>query len=365
MAAVPAALWLAGGPFDEGHLRLVSAVAAISGPAIQAVLRFEELQAENRRMQRELGLDHDMVGESPRMQEIYRVMARAAPTSATILITGESGTGKELVARAIHRNSPRARYAFVAINCAALTETLLESELFGHEKGAFTGAVAQKKGKIEMAEGGTLFLDELGEMPLTLQAKLLRVLQEREFERVGGTKTIKVDIRVVAATNRELDDEVKAGRFRQDLYYRLNVVTFRMPPLRERREDIPLLASFFVSRFSRQLGRRVDGISPEARGALLRYDWPGNVRELENAMERAVLLGSGSQILPEDCPEAVGDVMPAAESGDFHQAVIALKKRLIIEALDRSSGRITDAAKALGLHPNYLHRLMRNLELRG
>ena len=224
-------------------------------------------------------------------------MRRVAPTDATVLIEGESGTGKELVARAIHRNSRRAENAFVAINCAAIAENLLESELFGHEKGSFTGAFAQKKGKIELAEGGTLFFDEIGELRPELQAKLLRVLQEKEFERVGGTKAISLDARLIAATNKNLAQAVERGEFRKDLYYRLNVVTLAMPALRDRPEDIPLLAEHFLIKVSRKCKKRIDGFSDEARLCLQRYDWPGNVRELENAIERAVVLGSGELIL--------------------------------------------------------------------
>jgi Nif-specific regulatory protein len=302
------------------------------------------------------------------MREVYQLIARVAPTASTVLIRGESGTGKELAARAVHANSPRASKPFVAINCAALTETLLESELFGHEKGAFTGALAQKKGKLEVADGGTLFLDEVGEMSATLQAKLLRVLQEREFERVGGTRTLKADVRVVAATNRNLEESIRDGSFRQDLYYRLNVVSFEMPPLRERREDIPLLASYFVAKYSERFNRRVSGISTEARACLSNYDWPGNVRELENAVERAVVLGSTERILPEDLPETILEIeQPAGASPGvtkYHEAVKEAKKQLILKAIDAASGNLTEAAKLLGVHPNYLHRLIRNLNLR-
>ena len=283
-----------------------------------------------------------------------------------MLIRGESGTGKELVARAIHRNSSRANKPCVAINCAALAENLLESELFGHEKGAFTGAIAQKKGKLEIAEGGTVFLDEIGELAPLLQAKLLRVLQEREFERVGGTRTIKLDVRLMTATNRDLDEEVKKGRFREDLFYRLNVVSLRMPPLRERREDIPLLASYFASKYAQRSGRPVLGITPEARTCLTNYDWPGNVRELENAIERAVVLGSSELILPEDLPESVLDKAAPAEAGRaaFHDSVREMKKQLIINAVDQANGNYTEAARLLDLHPNYLHRLIRNLNIK-
>ncbi len=254
----------------------------------------------------------------------------------------------------------------MAINCAALAETLLESELFGHEKGAFTGAIAQKKGKLEVAEGGTVFLDEIGELAPSLQAKLLRVLQEREFERVGGTRTIKLDVRLIAATNRDLEEEVKKGRFREDLYYRLNVVSVRMPALRERREDISLLASYFAAKYGKRSGRTVVGISPRARACLLNYEWPGNVRELENAIERAVVLGSSDLILPEDLPETILErAAPAGAPAEaFHDAVRESKKQLIIGAVEQAMGNYTEAARLLGLHPNYLHRLIRNLNLK-
>src|SRR5262249_923142 len=254
------------------------------------------VERENSRLREELDLGHNMIGESQGMREVYQRIARVAPTGSTVLILGESGTGKELAARAIHQNSARADSPFVAINCAALTETLLESELFGHEKGAFTGAIAQKKGKLETAQGGTIFLDEIGEMPLLQQAKLLRVLQEREFERVGGARTLKADIRVIAATNRDLETAIKQGAFRQDLYDRLKVGRLRRPTLRERQADIPLLASYFVTRYAAKCNRQVRGLTPAARAALCAYDWPGNVRELENAIERAVVLGSDELI---------------------------------------------------------------------
>jgi Nif-specific regulatory protein len=352
--------------FDEGHLQFLVAVAANAATALDHALRLERLEQENRRLREEIRIEHNMVGESARMCEVYRFVAKVAPCEATVLIRGESGTGKELVARAIHDNGPRALKPFVAIHCAALTETLLESELFGHEKGAFTGAIAQKRGKIEMADGGTLFLDEVGEIPLSVQVKLLRVLQEREFERVGATRSLKVDVRFIAATNRDLEEAVRVGAFRQDLYYRLNVVAFTLPPLRERREDIPLLAAYFVSKFAARVRRRVAGLSPEARVLLERYDWPGNVRELENAVEHAVVLGATDMILPEDLPETV---LEAARPGDpaanrFHAAVVETKRRLILEAVEEAGGNLTEAARLLGLHPNYLHRLIRNMNLR-
>jgi two-component system, NtrC family, response regulator HydG len=252
-----------------------------------------------------LNLYAGMVGKSEAMREVHRFIAKVAPTDSTVLICGESGTGKGLVARAIHENSPRASQLFVTINCAALAEGLLESELFGHERGAFTGTVAMRKGKFEIADGGTLLLDEVGELNPALQAKLLRVLQHHEFERVGGTRPIRVDVRILAAGNRDLEAAVRSNIFRQDLFLRLNVIGFTVPPLREHREDIPALAAHFAKRFSEKLKRPPMEISAEARAALMRYDWPGNVRELENAIEMAVVLGSTGVILPEDLPETV------------------------------------------------------------
>jgi Nif-specific regulatory protein len=314
----------------------------------------------------DVNIEHNMVGESGSMQRIYHFISKVAPTDSTVLVTGESGTGKELAARAIHRNSGRANKPFVAVNCAALNESLLESELFGHEKGAFTGALAQKKGRLEIADAGTLFLDEIGDLSPALQVKLLRVLQEREFERVGGTQTLKVDIRLIAATNRNLEEAIEAGEFRQDLYYRLNVVSFEMPALRERREDIPLLASYFAEKYSVKCNRKLLGLSPEARARLNAYDWPGNVRELENAIERAVVLGTTELILPEDLPEALleNEATPAAATTSYHDAVAQTKKKIILNAMEKSKGSYTEAAKLLGVHPNYLHRLIRNLNLK-
>ena len=353
--------------FDEDHLQLLTAIGSIAAAALDNARRMESLEQENRRLQDEISVEHNMVGDSPRMRDVYQFIARVAPRDTTVMVYGESGTGKELVARAIHRTSSRANKPCVAINCAALAENLLESELFGHEKGAFTGAIAQKKGKLEIAEGGTVFLDEIGELAPLLQAKLLRVLQEREFERVGGTRTIKLDVRLVAATNRDLDEEVKKGRFREDLFYRLNVVSLRMPALRERRVDIPLLASYFAAKFSQRSNRPVLGVSPQARAYLANYDWPGNVRELENAIERAVVLGSSDMILPEDLPEALLEKAEAASGASltaFHDALREAKKQLILNAFEQAQGSYTEAAKLLGLHPNYLHRLIRNLNMK-
>ena len=352
--------------FDEAHLQLLTAIAGIAAIAFENARRFELLENENRRLQQEVKLDHQMVGESQSMREVYSLLSRVSPTSSTVLLLGESGTGKELAARAIHLNSPRANKPFVGINCATLTESLLESELFGHEKGAFTGAIAQKRGKLEVADGGTVFLDEVGELSPAIQAKLLRVLQTREFERVGGTRPIKVDVRTIAATNRDLEVAIKNGQFREDLYYRLNVVSIAMPPLRERREDIPLLAAFFVAEYSKKCKRRVTGISPEARRLLSAYDWPGNVRQLENAIERAVVLGATELIVPEDLPETIseGEAIVDHPAAGYHETIREAKRQLITETLRQTGGNFTEAAKLLGIHPNNLHRLVRHLNLR-
>jgi Nif-specific regulatory protein len=352
--------------FDNDHLQLVSAVAGIAAVAIENARHVEWLEGENQRLRADARLEHNMIGESPPMQQVYAFVSKAAPTDSTVLISGESGTGKELAAHALHQSSKRADKPFMAVNCAALAESLLESELFGHEKGAFTGALTQRKGRLEVADGGTLFLDEIGELSPALQVKLLRVLQEREFERVGGTRTIKVDIRLIAATNRDLDEAIAKGSFRQDLYYRLNVVALEMPALRKRQEDIPLLASYFAAKYADKCNRRVTGISPEAKARLITYDWPGNVRELENAIERAVVLGTTELILAEDLPEAVleSEVSTGAPLTKYHEAVAETKKQIILSAMDQAKGSYTEAAKILGVHANYLHRLIRNLNLR-
>jgi transcriptional regulator with GAF, ATPase, and Fis domain len=307
---------------------------------------------------------HDMVGDSGEMRAVYERIRRVAPSNCSVLVSGETGTGKELAARAIHQNSPRARGPFIAVNCAALTESLLESELFGHERGAFTGAVALKRGKFEIADGGTVFLDEVGELAPALQAKLLRALQHHAFERVGGTRTLAVDVRVVAASNRDLAGDVAAGRFRQDLWYRLNVVSVTMPPLRARRDDIALLAGHFAARYGRN--RRI-AIAREALDAMRAYDWPGNVRELENVIQAAVVLGCSDTIVADDLPEAVlgrSAQLRGEPAAAYHQKVLETKRRLIVEALDRSGGNYTAAAKILGINPTYLHRLATNLQIR-
>jgi transcriptional regulator with GAF, ATPase, and Fis domain len=352
--------------FDERHLELATAAAGIAAAALANVRHLEALEEEKQRI--EGVLDAGMVGESAAIRDTQRLLARIAPTEATVLLRGESGTGKELAARALHRGSPRAGKPFVAVNCATLSESLLQSALFGHERGAFTGAVERKIGKVEAAQGGTLFLDEVGEIPPALQAPLLRVLQEREFERIGSTRPIKADIRLIAATNRDLEGMIRDGMFREDLFYRLNVITVQLPSLRERREDIPLLANHFAALVSRKLGRHMAGFTPEARACLLRYGWPGNIRELANAIERAVVLGEGELILPEDLPETVLETLPSLEPGapigKYHDTVSEFKKQLILDALEQESGNVTKAAELLDLNPTYLHRLIRNFELK-
>lgn len=352
--------------FDRDHLELVASIAGISAVALENSRRLLWLEKENLRLAAEINLHHNMVGESAAMKEVYRFLSRVAPTESTVLIGGESGTGKELVARAIHRNSPRASKPFVAINCAAIPEGLLESELFGYERGAFTGAAVQKKGRLEMAGGGVVFLDEIGELAPALQVKLLRVLQEREFERLGGSRPISVDIRLIAATNKDLAAAVKARTFREDLYYRLNVVSLQVPPLRDRLADIPVLSEYFVSKYAAKCKVKPKRISAEAMAALANYDWPGNVRELENSIERALVLGVSESIEPEDLPDSILEKVPVPGQPEakYHAAVTQLKRHLILTALEEAKGNYTEAARNLGVHANYLHRLVRNLDLR-
>jgi Nif-specific regulatory protein len=359
----------AGIRFGERDLQVLVGLAEGAARAAANLRQLESLAADRRRIEEDSGWRSDMVGESPAMTALHVRLEKAAPTDTTVLILGESGTGKELTARAIHRASRRAEGPLVVINCGALTESLLESELFGHEKGAFTGAVARKHGKLELGDKGTVFLDEVGELTPALQTKLLRFLQEREVDRVGGSAPIKVDVRLIAATNRDLGAMVKAGTFRLDLFYRLNVVTLTLPPLRERRDDVRLLANYFLARHARRANRKVNGITAEAWDCILRHDWPGNVRELENAIERAVVLGMDEWVRPEDLPEGLTEKEAAAEAvsgsgGAFHAQVNAAKRAAVEEALSAAGGVVTEAARRLELHPNYLHRLMKNLGLR-
>ena len=358
--------------FPDDQIELLMGLASVAATTLEKARQLGRLRDENRRRSEEFDLVHEMVGESPLLMKAQKILARAAPTDSTVLIEGESGTGKELAARAIHFTSARRDGPLVKVDCTGLNANLLASELFGHEKGAFTGAIQQKKGKLELADGGTVFLDEIGELPLPLQSQLLRVLQDREFERVGGTRPIAVDIRLVAATNKNLEEEVTQGRFRQDLFYRLNVVKLSLPPLRERPGDVELLIQYFVPEFVKRVKRPVSGVSQEALAILKRHDWPGNIRELSNTIERAVVLGSTELIIPEDLPEMLVEarlsIGASGTSGDgptsYHDAVAEKKKELILDAVSRADGSITEAGKLLGLHPNYLHRLISNLDLR-
>jgi DNA-binding NtrC family response regulator len=300
-----------------------------------------------------------IVGESPRMLEAFKTIARVSKSTATVLVRGESGTGKELVARTIHERSARAKGPFVAVNCAAIPENLLESELFGHEKGAFTGAISRRIGRFERASGGTLFLDEIGDMSLSLQAKILRVLQEREVERVGGSAPVKVDVRLIAATHRDLDKDVQAGRFREDLYYRLAVVTVHLPALRDRGEDLYVMAEHYLDRYAREYARPVHSISREARAVLRGYSWPGNVRQLRNVMESAVLLADGDALLPCHLPPELLDAEVGSEPAESGTALVTLselERKHIQKVLAVSGGQMTVAAEILGIHRNTLRR---------
>jgi transcriptional regulator with GAF, ATPase, and Fis domain len=352
--------------FDEDDLQLVAAIANICAVALDNARNLDWLEQENLRLTTEINLEHNMVGDGTKIKEIFHLLSRVAPTEATVLLRGESGTGKELAARAIHRNSPRARKPFMPINCGAIPEGLVESELFGHERGSFTGAIAQKKGKLEAADGGVVFLDEVGELPLSVQVKLLRVLQEREFERVGGTRSIPVNIRLIAATNKDLEQAVAEKQFRQDLYFRLNVVSLVMPPLRDRSEDIPTLAEYFARKHSSAASVKTKHISPAAMSRLVEYEWPGNVRELENAIERAVVMSPSEVIGLEDLPDSLleKDTPAGTANPKYHAAIMELKKNLIVNAIQDATGNYTEAAHSLGVHPNYLHRLIKNLGLK-
>ncbi|MFL6449682.1 MAG: sigma 54-interacting transcriptional regulator [Bryobacteraceae bacterium] len=352
--------------FDEEHLKLLTAISGYSAIALDHSRRMEALERENARLRSYATIKHSMVGASPAMSRVYERIRKLSQSDATVLIIGESGTGKELVARALHMNSARGAEPFEAINCALLRETLLENELFGHEKGSFTGAAVQKKGKLEVADGGTVFLDEIGELTEGPQSMLLRVLQEREFTRVGGTKAIRVNIRLLAATNRDLENAVKEKEFREDLFYRLNVICLRLPALRERREDIPDLARHFLESSVQRNKRLVAGVAPKTIAALLEYSWPGNVRELENAIEHAVVFGSADEILPEDLPEHIvsGSHSKSTYVGAYHQAVRAARQQIVLDSLKAANYNYGAAAKALGIHVANLHRLIRELDLK-
>ncbi|HEX8705957.1 MAG TPA: sigma-54 dependent transcriptional regulator [Myxococcaceae bacterium] len=327
------------------------AVLVILGKALEK--RSLRREAESLRDQvRQRTRFHNIIGDAPQLQGIYDVVRRAAATRATVLILGESGTGKELIAQALHQESPRKDKPFVRVHCAALSENLLESELFGHEKGSFTGAVARKEGRFELADGGTLFLDEIGEISAAVQVKLLRVIQQREFERVGGTQTLKVDVRIVAATHRDLTAEVKAGRFREDLFYRLNVVSLTLPPLRDRKSDIPALVSHFLEKYSESYGKEVKGLAPGTLQALLAHDWPGNIRELENAIERAVVLAQGAELTADDLPPVLRGPRPLG-SGSSNlipgASMATIEREAILRTLEMVQGSTSRAAEILGI----------------
>ena len=345
-------------PLDFDELRMV----------MERAMDHSHLKEENRILKEALGNQFDtrnIIGGSEAMVRLLEIVAQVAPSEATVLITGESGAGKELIAGAVHFNSPRKDGPFVKMNCAAITESLLESELFGHEKGAFTGAHRRKEGKFRQADEGSLFLDEVSEMSLSMQVKLLRVLQEREFARVGGEDIIKVDVRVIAATNKDLMQEIEAGRFREDLYYRLNVVTLDVPPLRKRNEDIPLLASHFLTTFAEKNHKRIRGFSPQAMDQLLRYAWPGNVRELMNTVERAVVLSRYEYIDEEDLPSHIRDgfsdnmadsAQAAPEAGHSLEEV---EKGTILKTLELTGGNKSEAARRLGITRKTLHKKLK------
>jgi len=337
-------------PFSLDHLTTV----------VEKALEVRALRDENRQLREELGRRYDfrnIIGHSPNMQEIFATVARVAPTRATVLLCGESGVGKDLIARAIHYHSPRRDRPFVKINCTAIPENLMESELFGYEKGAFTGAAAAKPGKFEQADTGTVFLDEIGDVPPSIQVKLLRILQEREFERLGSNKTREIDVRVIAATNADLRAALEQGRFREDLYYRLNVVPINIPPLRERKEDIPYLAAHFADKLGREVRGQPCRLSPEAIEKLLAYSWPGNVRELENVIERSIVLARSEELGPADIKLDVAPKSRSHEDVRFLPEGVTLEQyeqMLIQEALRRAQGNKSHAARLLGLTRNAL-----------
>jgi len=355
------------GAFDfiEKPLSLDKVLIAVSN-----ALRMKDLYTENEELKRVAGSEHELVGGTEVMAELREQIMRVAPTNASVLIRGANGTGKELVAHSIHYYSKRHDKSFVAINCAAIPEELIESELFGHEKGAFTGALAQKKGKFDLADGGTLFLDEIGDMSLKTQAKVLRILQERCFERVGGTRLVTVDVRIIAATNKDLDEEIRQGRFREDLYYRLNVVPFRVPALRERADDIPMLVQHFIDLFYRKEGREPKHFVPEALETLKHYHWPGNVRELKNIVERILIMTSGLAITCDDIPDLHGgnnesqSTFPTLEGAlaqsTLREAREEFEREFIIQKLEENDWNISRTAEIIELERSNLHRKIKS-----
>ncbi|MEO0115016.1 MAG: sigma-54 dependent transcriptional regulator [candidate division WOR-3 bacterium] len=335
------------------------------GLAIKKIIEHQHLKKENILLRKELSKRYqfqDIIGKSPKMQAVFELIRTVAPTKSTVLIQGESGTGKEMVARAIHEASLRKDGPFIALACGALPETLLEAELFGHEKGAFTGANFQKKGKLELADGGTLFLDEIGDISPKSQVDLLRFLQEREFRRLGGTETIKVDVRIIAATNKNLLKLVEQGKFRDDLYYRLNVITITLPPLRERKEDIPLLITHFLEKYNIETGKRIEKISEAAMNILMDYHWPGNVRELENTIEHAVVVSEGNTIMPNSLPDFLKKKEPTPI--DTSKSLEEMEKQHIIQVLKEQQGNISRAAEILGINRVTLYRKMKEYDIK-
>lgn len=327
---------------------------------VQRALEKRQLKLENDELRSRIAEGSRMIGSSPVMMQLFAQIEKIGPTSSTVLIQGESGTGKELVARTIHEKSSRAKRSFVKVNCAAIPKDLIESELFGHEKGAFTGAISSRKGKFELADKGTIFLDEIGDMASDTQAKVLRALQEGEIERVGGSATISVDIRTVAATNKNLDEEMREGRFRDDLYYRLNVLPMFMPPLRDRKEDIPLLAFYFADEFCRREGKKPILITQDAIAALQSYDWPGNVRELKNIVERLIIMGEGDNISGDDVNLALlGKTFTSTLEKSLRERLEEYEKNLILNELEANKGNISQTARNLGLDRANLQRKLR------
>ncbi len=327
---------------------------------VKRALQNRELVLQHRELEREMenrkSFEH-IIGKSPAMLKVFEVLKRVAPTKASVLITGESGVGKELIANALHNLSPRQESPFIKVHCAALAETILESELFGHEKGSFTGAIARKRGRFELANTGTIFLDEIGEINQQVQIKILRVLQEKRFERVGGEETLEVDVRVVTATNRDLEKEIAEGRFREDLYYRLNVVRIHVPPLRERKDDLPLMITAFIKEFAEDNGKKIEGIDPRARSVLYAYDWPGNVRQLRNCLESAVVMTSGTVITLDDLPPSIRAGTDAASIRiPVGVSMAEAEKEVILQTLSAQNGNKSKTAEVLGIGRKTLHR---------
>ena len=355
--------------FDQMDVLRASFFANMAGIAIENARLYDLSQKENINLRRELGGSalgfDDIIGKSPKLKELKERARRVAQTDSNLLLLGASGTGKGVLAQAIHRTSPRAKGPFIQVNCGAIPETLLESELFGHEKGAYTGAIAQRPGRFELANKGTIFLDEVGDTPPPLQVKLLHVIENRKFERLGGAKTIETDVRVIAATNQDLEEKMKEGEFREDLYYRLNVINISLPSLRERREDIPMLAEYFLKKYSMETNRKIRGFSPEAIEILTNYNWPGNIRELENAIEHTVVFANSDIIQANDLPPKIHPTSEETEdySGPLNEAQKKFKRRYITKILKETNGNRTKAAKQLKIQRTYLSRLIKELNI--